>query len=80
MGGEPYHRALYPAGQRYEAVYGEKVEAIADTTKVTNKEFTVHDGPFVKGLDDPLQSFGVHRQQYFGAVFVGNHSHKALHV
>ena len=55
-------------------------EEIANTTKVTNKEFAAHDGPFVQGLDNALQSFGVHRQQYFGGTFVGNHIHKALKV
>ncbi|KAL5473856.1 hypothetical protein EMCRGX_G028418 [Ephydatia muelleri] len=29
-------------------------------------------------LDDALQSIGVHRQQYFGGAFVGNHVHQAL--
>ena len=53
---------------------------IAKTTKVTNKEFALHDGPFVKGLDEALQSFKVKRQQYFGGVFVGNHIHKTLQV
>eukprot|EP00731_Ephydatia_muelleri_P003359 Em0001g3359a len=53
-------------------------EEMANTTKVTNKEFAAHDGPFVQGLDNALQSFGVHRQQYFGGTFVGNHIHKAL--
>eukprot|EP00731_Ephydatia_muelleri_P009450 Em0005g36a len=43
---------------------------IAKTTKVTSKEFALHDGPFVKGLDEALQSFKVQRQQYFGGVFV----------
>ena len=55
-------------------------EEIANTTKVTKKEFAAHDGPFVQGLDNALQSFGVHRQQYFGGTFVGNHIHKALKV
>ena len=32
----------------------------------------MHDGPFVKGLDAALQSFHVHRQQYFGGAFIGN--------
>ena len=50
---------------------------IAKTTKVTSKEY---DGPFVKGLDEALQSFKVQRQQYFGGVFVGNHIHKTLQV
>ena len=48
---------------------------IAKTTKVTSKEFALHDGPFVKGLDEALQSFKVQRQQYFGGMFVGNHAH-----
>ena len=51
---------------------------IAKTTKVTSKEFALHDDPFVKGLDEVLQSFKVQRQQYFGGVFVGNHIHKTL--
>ena len=55
-------------------------EEIANTTKVTNKEFAAHDGPFVQGLDNALQSFGVHRQQYFGGTCVGNHIHKAFKV
>ena len=50
---------------------------IAKTTKVTSNEFALHDGPFVKGLDEALQSFKV---QYFGGVFVGNHIHKTLQV
>ena len=53
---------------------------IAKTTKVTSKEFALHDGPFVKGLDEALQSFKVQLQQYFGGVFVGNHIHKTLQV
>eukprot|EP00731_Ephydatia_muelleri_P022157 Em0014g748a len=59
-----------------EAVCGEN----AKTTKVTSKESALHDGPFVKGLDEALQSFKVQRQQYFGGVFVGNHIHKTLQV
>ena len=55
-------------------------EEVVNTIKVTNKEFAIHDGPFVKGLDNTLQSFRVHRQQYFGGTFVGNHIHKALKV
>eukprot|EP00731_Ephydatia_muelleri_P017323 Em0010g421a len=36
----------------------EKMEMeIAKTTKVNSKEFALHDGPFVKGLDEALQSF-----------------------
>ena len=48
-------------------------EEIINSTKVTDKEFA---GPFVKGLDEPLQSFNIHRQQYLGGVLVGNHIHK----
>ncbi|KAL5479168.1 hypothetical protein EMCRGX_G022658 [Ephydatia muelleri] len=44
------------------------------------KEFALHDGPFVKGLDEALQSFKVQWQQYFGGVFVGNHIHKTLQL
>ena len=44
------------------------------------KGFSKKEGPFVKALDDALQSVGVHRQQYFSGAFVGNHVHKALKV
>ena len=55
-------------------------EEIIKITKVTDKGFAIHDGPFVKALDEALQSFRVHRQQNFGGVFVGNHIHKTLQV
>ena len=45
------------------------------STKVTDKEFA---GPFVKRLDEALQSFNIHRQKYLGGVLVGNHIHKTL--
>ena len=32
------------------------------------KGFSKKEGPFVKALDDALQSVGVHRQQYFGGA------------
>ena len=44
------------------------------------KGFSKKEGPFVKALDDALQSVGVHRQQYFGGAFVGNHVHQVLKV
>ena len=52
-------------------------------SKVTSKEFALHDGTFVKGLHEALQSFKVQQQQqqqYFDGVFVGNHIHKTLQV
>eukprot|EP00731_Ephydatia_muelleri_P012322 Em0006g1216a len=64
----------------------QSVEKMLRTTKVTSKEFALHDGPFVKGLDEALQSFKVvqqqqqQQQQYFGSMFVGNHIHKTLQV
>ena len=44
------------------------------------KGFSLTDGPFVKGLDNSLKTFNVHRQQYYGGIFVGNHIHKTLQV
>ena len=44
------------------------------------KGFRLTDGPFVKGLDNALKSFGVHREQYYGGIFVGNHIHRTLQV
>ena len=43
-------------------------EEIINSTKVTDKEFA---GPFVKQLDEALQSFNIYRQQYLGGVLVG---------
>ena len=34
----------------------------------------------MKELDNALQGFGVHRQQYFGGAFIGDHVHTALKV
>eukprot|EP00731_Ephydatia_muelleri_P030963 Em0022g477a len=51
---------------------------IAASTAVVTREFPLNEGPFVKELDMALQSIGVHRQQYFGGTFVGNHVHKTL--
>ena len=53
---------------------------IAASTAVVTREFPLNEGPFVKELDMALQSIGVHRQQYFGGTFVGNHVHKTLKV
>ena len=53
---------------------------VAKSKAIVEKGFSKKEGPFVKALDDALQSVGVHRQQYFGGAFVGNHVHKALKV
>ena len=53
---------------------------IAASTRAVKKGFLFNEGPFVKELDKTLQGFGVHRQQYFGGAFVGNHVHAALKV
>eukprot|EP00731_Ephydatia_muelleri_P032533 Em0024g77a len=56
-----------------------KLEAeVAKSKAIVEKGFSIKEGPFVKALDDALQSIGVHRQQYFGGAFVGNHVHQAL--
>ena len=46
----------------------------------TVRGYSEKEEPFVKTLDNALQSFGVQRQQYFGGAFIGNHVHKALKV
>ncbi|KAL5515002.1 hypothetical protein EMCRGX_G000108 [Ephydatia muelleri] len=51
---------------------------IAASTAVVTREFPLNEGPFVKELDMALQSIDVHRQQYIGGTFVGNHVHKTL--
>ena len=51
-------------------------EEMANTTKVT-KSLLLMMVHLCKVWDN---AFGVHRQQYFGGTFVGNHIHKALQV
>eukprot|EP00731_Ephydatia_muelleri_P032711 Em0024g255a len=51
---------------------------VANCTATVKKDFRSKTVPCVKELDSALQSIGVHRQQYFGGAFVGNHVHKTL--
>ena len=53
---------------------------MAKCTATVRRGYSEKEGPFVKTLDNALQSFGVQRQQYFGGAFIGNHVHKALKV
>ncbi|KAL5491856.1 hypothetical protein EMCRGX_G017221 [Ephydatia muelleri] len=53
---------------------------VAKCTATVRRGYSEKEGPFVKTLDNALQSFGVQRQQYFGGAFIGNHVHKALKV
>ena len=53
---------------------------IATSTRAEKKGFLFHEGPFVKELDNALQGFGVHRQQYFGGAFINDHVHAVLKV
>eukprot|EP00731_Ephydatia_muelleri_P035983 Em0187g6a len=46
--------------------------------EILKKEFDLNDGSFVKGIEESLDAIGVHRQKYFGGIFVGNHVHKIL--
>eukprot|EP00731_Ephydatia_muelleri_P019322 Em0012g147a len=46
---------------RRQSVEKMKMEIAIIPTKVTSKEFAFHDGPFVKGLDEAIQSFKVQR-------------------
>ena len=39
-----------------------------------------NDHSFVKGISTTLDAMGVHRQKYYGGIFVGNHMHKILQV
>ena len=48
--------------------------------KDVQKEFVKSQGPFVKGLDQALDSFNVHWQAYYSGTFVGNHVHASLKV
>ena len=54
---------------------------MAKCTATVKRGYSEKEGPFVKTLDNALQSFGV-RQQYFegGGAFIGNHVHKALMI
>ena len=57
-----------------------KEAKITASTRAVKKGFLFSEGPFVKELYKALQGFGIHRQQYFGGAFVGNHVHAALKV
>lgn len=48
--------------------------------EILKKEFNLNEGPFVKGIEESLDAIGVHRQKYYGGIFVGNHVHKILQV
>ena len=48
--------------------------------EILKKEFDLNDGPFVKGIEESLDAIGVHRQKYYGGIFVGNRVHKILQV
>ncbi|KAL5515755.1 hypothetical protein EMCRGX_G000967 [Ephydatia muelleri] len=49
-------------------------------SRAVKKGFLFHEGPFVKELDNALQGFGVHHQQYFGGACIGDHVHAVLKV
>eukprot|EP00731_Ephydatia_muelleri_P017324 Em0010g422a len=51
---------------------------VAKCIAAVERGYPEKEGPFVKILDNALQSFGVQRQQYFSGAFIGNHVHKAL--
>ena len=55
---------------------------IATSTRAVKKGFLFNEGPLVKELtvDNALQGFGVHRQQYFGGACIGDRVHTALKV
>ncbi|KAL5475678.1 hypothetical protein EMCRGX_G025524 [Ephydatia muelleri] len=65
------------AQQSYDELQQMETE-VAKCTATVQKGFSVKEDPFVKELDSALQSIGVHRQQYSGGAFIGNHVHKAL--
>ncbi|KAL5494188.1 hypothetical protein EMCRGX_G015471 [Ephydatia muelleri] len=51
---------------------------VAKCIAAVKRGYPEKEGPFVKILDNALQSFGVQRQQYFSEAFIGNHVHKAF--
>ena len=57
-----------------------QVQRLNMLMEILKKEFDLNDGPFVKGIEESLDAIGVHRQKYFGGIFVGNHVHKILQV
>ena len=40
------------------------------------KRSNLNDGPFVKGIAESIDANRVHRQKYYGGIFVGNNVHK----
>lgn len=65
-------------------ISNDRVEGLArrltELMDLAHKGFNINDGPFVKQLLVTLDSIGVHRQKYYGSIFVGNHIHKMLQV
>lgn len=53
---------------------------IGDITRRLQGEFAKNDGPFVRALDNALESFNVSRQAYYGGTFIGNHVQRCLEV
>ena len=59
-----------PFRQRRQTRFGEKWE----------KKAKKAEGAICKELDNALQELHIHRQQYHGGSFIGNHIHKMLQV
>ena len=53
---------------------------MAKCIAAVKRGYTEKEGPFVKILDNALQSFGMQCQQYFSGAFIANHVHNALQV
>ena len=47
-------------------------QLVNKTTAIVTRGYSEKEGPFVKTLDNALQSFGVQRQQYFGGHLLAN--------
>ena len=57
-----------------------KESEISATEQKCRKGFPIHDGPFIRCLDETLGQLNVHREAYYGGTFTGNNVHKCLKV
>ena len=55
-------------------------EEIKEVTATCKKGFPVHDGAFIRSLEQELGEMHVHRKAYHGGTFTGNSAHRCLKI
>ena len=57
-----------------------KQREISTIEEKCKEGFPIHDGSFIRYLDDMLGQLNVHREAYYGGTFTGNNVHKRLNI